>query len=486
MKTINELNKYSYYVIRDLCDYLYVSLFYSDKSGTKLVNKKATDYKIYNHQIDFNFFEVLPFLTYNLLLRDKALLYFDIKTDDQNNKVIAFYAVREDYKIKGKDIYINNKKISQDDLVKYVVILPSKMIKSKRIKKKLKILSKVNTIATTDISLVQFLHVDFKGYEEEIKLFALKETKEIGGLIGREQDTLNLTGYYAYMRELRKKMYMEKNTLGIHKNSENNLEICKRLINLRREIAQLLGYKTFADYIMRHRMAEKTDNVYKLLDDLIDAYKPAALKEVNEINTLAKRTEGNDFKMEPWDFSFYSHKLQMEKYNLDSEMLRPYFELSKVIKGVFGLATRLYGITFKENKNIPVYHDDVKAYEVFDKDNSYLAVLYADFFPRKGKQGGAWMTEFQGQWIDKHGVNVRPHVSLVMNFTKPTEEKPALLTLGEVETFLHEFGHALHGMFANTRFESLSGTNVWWDFVELPSQFMENFAVEKSSPIITR
>lgn len=284
---------------------------------------------------------------------------------------------------------------------------------------------------------------------------------------------------YSTQRELRKKMYMEKNTLGIHKNSENNLEICKRLINLRREIAQLLGYKTFADYIMRHRMAEKTDNVYKLLDDLIDAYKPAALKEVNEINTLAKRTEGNDFKMEPWDFSFYSHKLQMEKYNLDSEMLRPYFELSKVIKGVFGLATRLYGITFKENKNIPVYHDDVKAYEVFDKDNSYLAVLYADFFPRKGKQGGAWMTEFQGQWIDKHGVNVRPHVSLVMNFTKPTEEKPALLTLGEVETFLHEFGHALHGMFANTRFESLSGTNVWWDFVELPSQFMENFAVEK-------
>lgn len=206
MKTINELNKCSYYVIRDLCDYLYVSLFYSDKSGTKLVNKKATDYKIYNHQIDFNFFEVLPFLTYNLLLRDKALLYFDIKTDDQNNKVIAFYAVREDYKIKGKDIYINNKKISQDDLVKYVVILPSKMIKSKRIKKKLKILSKVNTIATTDISLVQFLPVDFKGYEEEINLFALKETKEIGGLIGREQDTLNLTGYYAYMRELRKKI----------------------------------------------------------------------------------------------------------------------------------------------------------------------------------------------------------------------------------------------------------------------------------------
>ena len=206
---------------------------------------------------------------------------------------------------------------------------------------------------------------------------------------------------YSTQRELRKKMYMEKNTLGIHENNENNLEICKRLINLRREIAQLLGYDTFADYVMRHRMAESTANVYKLLDELIDAYKPTAMKEVEEINMLAKEKEGDNFNVEPWDFSFYSHKLQMEKYNLDSEMLRPYFELSKVISGVFGLATRLYGITFKENKDIPVYHQDVKAYEVFDKDGTYLAVLYADFFPRKGKQGGAWMTEFQGQWIDK-------------------------------------------------------------------------------------
>ena len=154
----------------------------------------------------------------------------------------------------------------------------------------------------------------------------------------------------------------------------------------------------------------------------------------------------------------------MKKFNIDAEMLRPYFELSKVIGGVFGLANKLYGITFKENKDIPVYHPDVKAYEVFDKDGSFLAVFYADFHPRKGKQGGAWMTEYQGQYIDRKGENVRPHVSVVMNLTKPTEEKPALLTLGEVETFLHEFGHSLHGMFANTRFESLSGTNVWWDF----------------------
>ena len=284
---------------------------------------------------------------------------------------------------------------------------------------------------------------------------------------------------YSTQRDLREKMYMARNTECIHDNDQNNLEICKRLINIRREIAQLLGFDTYAEYVLKHRMASTTTNVYKLLDDLIDAYKPTAIEEVKAIEEKAKSMEGSDFKVQPWDSAFYSHKLQMERYNLDAEMLRPYFQLDKVIQGIFGLATRLYGITFKENKNIPVYHSDVKAYEVFDKDGSYLAVFYADFYPREGKQGGAWMTEFQGQYINKKGQNIRPHVSVVMNFTKPTEQKPALLTLGEVETFLHEFGHSLHGMLANSRFESLSGTNVWWDFVEMPSQFMENYAVEK-------
>ena len=284
---------------------------------------------------------------------------------------------------------------------------------------------------------------------------------------------------YSKQRNLRKQMYMARNTMCTHENSENNLDICKRLINLRRELAQLLGYRTYADYVLVRRMAGNKKTVYKLLDDLIDAYRPTAEKEREELKRMAEQAEGKKFKLMPWDSAFYSHKLQLQKYNLDAEMLRPYFELSKVIDGVFGLANRLYGITFKENKEIPVYHPDVKAYEVFDKDGSFLAVFYADFHPRKGKQGGAWMTEYQGQCIDKKGVNVRPHVSVVMNLTKPTDEKPALLTLGEVETFLHEFGHSLHSMFANTRFESLSGTNVWWDFVELPSQFMENYSVEK-------
>lgn len=290
--------------------------------------------------------------------------------------------------------------------------------------------------------------------------------------------TLDMPSYspfmtYSTQRELRRQMYMARNQVCIHDNDENNLAICKRMVNLRREIAQLLGYDTYADYVLKHRMATNVANVYNLLDSLIEAYKPTAEQERKELREFA------GMELEPWDVAFYSHKLQLERYNLDSEMLRPYFKLENVIKGVFGLATRLYGITFKENKEIPVYHPDVKAYEVFDKDGSFLAVFYADFHPRKGKQGGAWMTEYQGQWIDSDGENVRPHVSVVMNLTKPTAEKPALLTLGEVETFLHEFGHSLHGMFANTRFESLSGTNVWWDFVELPSQFMENFSVER-------
>jgi peptidyl-dipeptidase Dcp len=284
---------------------------------------------------------------------------------------------------------------------------------------------------------------------------------------------------YCAQRDLREQMYMARNTECIHDNDENNLKICQQLVNLRREIAQLLGFDTYADYVLKHRMAGNVSKVYKLLNDLIAAYKPTAIKEVKAIEGKAKEMEGDDFELKPWDFSFYAHKLQMERYNLDAEMLRPYFQLNKVINGVFGLANKLYGITFKENKDIPVYHPDVKAYEVFDEDGSFLAVFYADFYPRDGKQSGAWMTGFQGQYINNKGENIRPHVSVVMNFTKPTESKPALLTLGEVETFLHEFGHSLHGMLANTRFESLSGTNVWWDFVEMPSQFMENYSTEK-------
>ena len=324
---------------------------------------------------------------------------------------------------------------------------------------------------------------DLKGLPESA-IEAARETAEEKGLEGWVF-TLKAPSYspfmtYAANRELRQQLYMAYNTRCTHDNAQNNMEVVKQIANLRMQVAQLLGYKTYADYALERRMALDQTHVYKLLNDLLDAYTPTAHKEIEEVQALAQELEGNDFKLMPWDLGYYSHKLKERKFNLDNEKLRPYFELSNVKKGVFGLATRLYGITFKENKDIPVYHPDVNAYEVFDKDGSFLAVLYTDFHPRAGKQGGAWMTSYKEQWIDRQtGENSRPHISLVMNFTKPTKDKPALLTHGEVNTFLHEFGHSLHGMFANTTYKSLSGTSVFWDFVELPSQFMENYAVEK-------
>jgi peptidyl-dipeptidase Dcp len=295
--------------------------------------------------------------------------------------------------------------------------------------------------------------------------------------------TLDAPSYIPFMkycknRELREQLHRAYNTQCTHDNEYNNLEIVKKLVNLRLERAQLLGFETAADYVLSKRMAANSNNVYQLLNQLLEAYTPAALKEVAEVQALAKEQEGEDFQLMPWDWAYYSRILKEKKFNLDEESLRPYFELNRVIEGVFGLATRLYGITFQENKDIPVYHADVKAYEVYDKDNTFLAVLYTDFHPRASKRSGAWMTSYKEQWTDEKG-NSRPHISVTMNFTKPSEEKPALLTFGEVNTFLHEFGHALHGMFANTTYQSMSGTNVYWDFVELPSQIMENFAIEK-------
>ena len=283
---------------------------------------------------------------------------------------------------------------------------------------------------------------------------------------------------YSTHRDLRQQLYMAYNTICTHDNEFNNLEIVQKLVNLRLERAQLLGYDTAADYVLTRRMAENSANVYKLLNELLEAYTPTAHKEVEEVKSMAKELEGDDFELMPWDWAYYSEKLKEKKFNLNEEELRPYFELNNVIQGVFGLATRLYGITFQENPAIPVYHPEVKGYEVHDKDGSFLAVLYTDFHPRASKRSGAWMTSYKEQWKDDNG-NSRPHVSVTMNFTKPSEEKPALLTFSEVTTFLHEFGHALHGIFADTVYASMSGTNVYWDFVELPSQIMENFAIEK-------
>ncbi len=342
--------------------------------------------------------------------------------------------------------------------------------------------SQNNLKATNAFQLHLTCREDLSGLPEtslDAAATAAREKGLEGWLFTLHAPSYNPFMTYADNRQLRERMYMAKNTICTEGHEYDNSGIVKSIVNLRRERAQLLGYRTYADFVLQNRMAENSQNVYKLLNDLLEAYLPAARQEVKEVEDTARRHEGADFKLRPWDFGYYAHKLQLEKYDIDAEMLRPYFELSRVKQGVFGLATRLYGITFKENAAIPVYHPDVTAYEVFDRDGSFLAVLYADFHPRKGKQSGAWMTSYKDQWIDNEGKNHRPHVSVTMNLTQPTASRPALLTLGEVETFLHEFGHALHGIFANTRFKSLSGTNVYWDFVELPSQIMENFAVER-------
>ena len=323
---------------------------------------------------------------------------------------------------------------------------------------------------------------------DPLQLAGLPDTaKEAAALAAKERGkegwlfTLHAPSYgpflsYADNRELRRQMYMAKNTLCCKGDEYDNREIVRKIVNLRRELASLLGYKCYADYALKNRMAKDTSHVEDLIGKLYDAYMPVAKEEVKALEEF--KGQNSESQIESWDWAYYSHKLQLRKYNIDSEMLRPYFQLQKVKEGIFGLATKLYGITFCLQPEIEVYHPDVEAYEVFDADGKFLAVLYADFFPRPSKQSGAWMTDFCEQYTDETGTDHRPHVSIVMNLTKPTEEKPSLLTLSEVETFLHEFGHALHSIFSKVHFKAQSGTNVQRDFVELPSQLMENFAVE--------
>lgn len=303
---------------------------------------------------------------------------------------------------------------------------------------------------------------------------------------GREGEylfTLQQPTYMAFLKysdrpDLREKFYRLYNSRN-SKGEYSNIENMKRIAELRRQIANLLGSKTFAEHHLKRTMAETPANVYDLLDRLRDAYMPALKKEMDELTQFASETEGHSVTIRPWDYSYYANKLKNAKYAYDEEELRPYFPLDNVIDGVFGLATKLYGLSFTPNDTIQVYHPDVKAYEVRYSDGSLVGILYTDFFPRASKRPGAWMTSFREQYVDEEGINVRPLVSIVMNFTKPTPEKPSLLTPYEVETFLHEFGHALHGLLADTNYASLSGTNVYHDFVELPSQFNENYLTEK-------
>lgn len=281
---------------------------------------------------------------------------------------------------------------------------------------------------------------------------------------------------FAENRGLREKMYKAYTSRGNHGDDNDNNKLIGKIVNLRLKQANLLGYKTFADYILEERMAESSQKVNDFLNELHLASRPYAENELQELRDFAQE-EGLETELKPWDFNFYSERLKTKKYGFDEEMVKPYFQLEKVIEGVFSLADSLYGLSFKEVKTIPVYHPDVQTFEVYDGNNNFIAVFYTDFHPREGKQGGAWMTEYRSQSNMENNM-IRPHVSICCNFTKPTENTPSLLTFDEVTTFLHEFGHALHGMLANTVYPSLSGTNVYRDFVELPSQIMENWATE--------
>ena len=281
---------------------------------------------------------------------------------------------------------------------------------------------------------------------------------------------------YANNRELRKKMAIAFGAKGFQNNEFDNQEIVLKIAKLRFDRAQVLGYATHAHFVLEERMAESPEKVKTFSNDLLEKAKPAALKEFAQLTAFAKELDGIDH-LEKWDGAYYSEKLKQKLFNLDDEILKPYFQLEKVLDGAFAVAQKLYGITFEEIYEVDKYHEEVKTYAVKDEDDQLVAVFYADFFPRKGKRNGAWMTSFKSQYIKKE-TNERPHISIVCNFTKPTETKPSLLTFNEVTTLFHEFGHALHGMLANTTYPSLSGTSVYWDFVELPSQILENWCYE--------
>ncbi|MDR0193579.1 MAG: M3 family metallopeptidase, partial [Myroides sp.] len=280
-------------------------------------------------------------------------------------------------------------------------------------------------------------------------------------------------------RELRKEMAIAGGKKAFQDNEHNNEANVLNIVNLRHERANLLGYTTHAHFVLEERMAQSPDKVNAFLEELLAKAKPAADKEFAELTAFAKKTDNID-QLEKWDGSYYSEKLKQERFSLDDELLKPYFQLENVLDGAYQVANKLYGLVFTEVHNIEKYHADVRTFEVTNEAGEFIAVFYTDFFPRKGKRNGAWMTSFKNQYITD-GINERPHISIVCNFTKPTATKPSLLTFNEVTTLFHEFGHALHGMLANTTYPSLSGTNVYWDFVELPSQVMENWCYEKEA-----
>jgi peptidyl-dipeptidase Dcp len=322
---------------------------------------------------------------------------------------------------------------------------------------------------------------ELKGLPEsalEASALAAKESKKEGYLFNLQYPSYGPIMRYAENRELREKFSRARGSVAFKNNEFNNTEVIREITSLRLERANLLGFKSYSDFVLDNRMAENADNVNNFLKELLEASHKYTKIEVKEVEDFARKNGFKGKQLQSWDFGFYSRKLKEAKYSLDDEIVKQYFPLAKVQDGVFGLAHKLYGINFKEVKNIDTYHKDVQTFEVTDADGKFLSVLYTDFFPRESKQSGAWMNGIRDQKMI-NGKDRRPLVTIVMNFTKPTETKPSLLTMGEVETFLHEFGHSLHGMLTKCTYGSVSGTSVMRDFVELPSQVMENWAMEK-------
>jgi len=345
---------------------------------------------------------------------------------------------------------------------------------------KLKLTFGENVLAETNNYQLHITNeTDLKGLPDGAKEMAasLAKSKGLEGWVF----TLDFPSYLPFVtyvdnRELRKEMAIAAGKKSFQNNEFDNQENVKRIVELRHKRANLLGYESHSHFVLEERMAQNPEKVQSFLNDLLEKAKPAAVKEFAELTAFAKELDGID-QLEKWDGAYYSEKLKQKLFSLDDELLKPYFKLENVLNGAFTVAEKLFGITFKEVFDIDKYHKDVQTFEVLDFEGNLVAVFYADFFPRKGKRNGAWMTSFKPQYI-KDGKNERPHVSIVCNFTPPTDTKPSLLTFNEVTTLFHEFGHALHGMLANTVYPSLSGTSVYWDFVELPSQVMENWCYE--------
>ncbi|WP_037319153.1 M3 family metallopeptidase [Salegentibacter sp. Hel_I_6] len=323
---------------------------------------------------------------------------------------------------------------------------------------------------------------DLKGlpesFKEEAAQVAASKEKE-GWIFTLEYPSYLPFMKYAENRELRKKMALAFGSKGFHGDELDNQENVLQIAKLRYQRAQLLGYKTHAHFVLEERMAETPEKVNSFLDEILEKAKPAAEREFKELENFAKDLDGID-QLQKWDAAFYSEKLKQKLFNLDDEKLKPYFKLENVIDGVFTVAQKLYGLSFKEVFDVDKYHEDVKTYQVLDENNKEMALFYADFHPRPGKRDGAWMTGYKSQY-KKNGEEERPHISIVCNFTKPSKKQPSLLTFNEVTTLFHEFGHALHGMLGDTEYPSLSGANVYWDFVELPSQLLENWCYEKEA-----